>query len=95
MPAMCEREWKLRGKFLGNLNDPQPERKNYINAKPEIAKRLLTLHNEWQKVVDSDGAAVPPKYVELAIVRWIGKYRVIQFRNTTFDNSSLESSYDD
>jgi hypothetical protein len=66
--------------FLGNLNDPQPERKNYFNAKPEIAKRLLTLHNEWRKEVDGDGAAVPPKYVNSA---------------EEVDNSSLESSYDD
>jgi hypothetical protein len=60
---------------------PQPERKNYINAKPTIAKRLLTLHNEWRKEVDGDGAAVPPKYVDSA--------------EEEVDNSSLESSYDD
>ena len=66
MLAVREGEWKLMGKFLGNLSDPQPERKNYINAKPEIAKRLLTLHNEWRKEVDGDGAAVPPKFVDSA-----------------------------
>ena len=66
MLAVREGEWKLIGNFLANLNDPQPERKNYINAKPEIAKLLLTLHNEWRKEVDGDGAAVPPKSVDSA-----------------------------
>ena len=66
MLAVREGEWKLIGSFLANLNDPQPERKNYINAKPEIAKRLLTLHNEWRNEVDGDGTAVPPNYVNSA-----------------------------
>jgi hypothetical protein len=56
----------LIGNFLANLNDPQPERKDYINATPVIAKLLLTLHNEWRKEVDGDGAAVPPKTVDSA-----------------------------
>ncbi len=49
--AVREGEWKLIGDFLGNLNNAQPERKNYIKEKPEIAKRLLALHNEWLKEV--------------------------------------------
>ena len=49
--AVREGEWKLVGNLLGNLNDAQPERKNYIKEKPEIAKRLRILHNEWVKEV--------------------------------------------
>jgi len=37
--------------MLVNLNDPEPERKNYIKEKPEIAKRLQTLHDAWAKKV--------------------------------------------
>jgi arylsulfatase A-like enzyme len=55
--AVREGDWKLisshRGEadFLGNLADEEPERKNYIKEKPEIAKRLLKLHIEWIKEV--------------------------------------------
>jgi hypothetical protein len=52
-----EDDWKLIGKdkagqTLGNLTDAQPEKKNYINEKPELAKRLQALHDEWLKEVE-------------------------------------------
>jgi len=40
-----------RGQSLGNLKDPQPEMKNYIKQKTDIAKRLQKLHNEWLQEV--------------------------------------------
>jgi arylsulfatase A len=45
-------EWKLIGRgtkasFLGNLNDEQPERKNYAKEKPELVARLLEMHEKW------------------------------------------------
>ncbi len=43
------------GTSLGNLSDAQPEQKNYIKEKPEIAARLQSLHDEWLKDVQ-------PKY---------------------------------
>jgi arylsulfatase A len=54
--AAREGDWKLLGKgqesqFLGNLNDPQPEKKNYIEEQPDIVKRLQALHVEWLKDV--------------------------------------------
>lgn len=55
--AVREGEWKLiwlsnKNRQLVNLNDPEPERKNYIKEKPEIAKRLQTLHDAWAKETD-------------------------------------------
>jgi len=57
--AAREGDWKLigsgkKGRFLGNLSDPQPEKKNYIKEKPDIAKRLQALHNEWLKEVQPE-----------------------------------------
>ena len=54
--AVREGDWKLIGKgnkadSLGNLSDPHPEKKNYINEEADIAKRLQTLHDEWLKDV--------------------------------------------
>jgi arylsulfatase A-like enzyme len=56
--AVREGDWKLIGKgaqgnSLGNLSDSQPEKKNYIKERPEIAKRLKALHDEWRKDVYS------------------------------------------
>ena len=44
--------WKLMGKgtepqFLGNLDDKQPEKINYLSQKPELVKTLHKIHNEW------------------------------------------------
>jgi len=36
---------------LGKLNDPEPEKKNYLKEKPELAAHLLALHNKWAKDV--------------------------------------------
>ena len=54
--AVRQGDWKLIGegnkaRSLGNLSDPQPEKKNYINEKPDIANHLQALHNEWLKEV--------------------------------------------
>ena len=54
--AVREGEWKLLGqdgeaRSLGNLNDPQPETKDYLKEEPELVARLLALHNEWAKDV--------------------------------------------
>ncbi len=50
--AVREGHWKLvghlnEGQFLGNLSDPQPEKKNYLKEEPIVVKRLETLHDEW------------------------------------------------
>ena len=50
--AVREGDWKLigegqEGHFLGNLADERPERKNYLQEKPEIVQRLTRLHEEW------------------------------------------------
>ena len=55
--AVREGNWKLIGKgdeaiSLGNLNDPAPEKKNYMEKKLDLAKRLQALHDEWLKDVD-------------------------------------------
>lgn len=55
--AVRQGDWKLigkdkKGQSLGNLSDPQPEKKNYIREKPDIAKRLQALHAEWLKEVE-------------------------------------------
>ena len=63
--AVREGDWKLIGRdgkasHLGNLSDPQPERKNYINDKPDIVKRLQALHDEWLKEVQREYRATYP-----------------------------------
>lgn len=53
--AVREGDWKLisapQGEpdFLGSLADEEPERRNYIKEKPEIAEKLFQLHNDWIK----------------------------------------------
>jgi len=55
--AVREGDWKLisaphgEPDFLGNLADPEPERKNYLKEKPELAEKLLNLHKQWIKEV--------------------------------------------
>jgi len=58
--AVREGNWKLigqadKGLSLGNLNDPEPEKKNYLKAKPNVVKRLQMLHNDWLKDVQPEG----------------------------------------
>lgn len=55
--AVRQGDWKLigegdKGKSLGNLADPEPEKENYITEKPELAAKLLALHKEWAKEVE-------------------------------------------
>ncbi len=50
--AIREGSWKLLGsgnqpKQLVNLDDEQPERKNYLKEKPKLAERLHQAHNSW------------------------------------------------
>lgn len=57
--AVRDGDWKLVGRAgkgisLGNLSDSEPEKKNYLNAKPVLAKRLQTLHQDWQKSVQPE-----------------------------------------
>ena len=54
--AVRKGAWKLIGRgtkasFLGNVNDEQPERKNYAKEKPELVARLLEMHRKWAKEV--------------------------------------------
>lgn len=54
--AVMEGQWKLIGKdnkaeFLATLSGPEPEKKNYIDEKPDIVKRLKSLHVKWLKQV--------------------------------------------
>jgi len=54
--AVRRSEWKLLGRgsearSLGKLNDPEPEKKNYLKERPELAAHLLALHNKWAKDV--------------------------------------------
>jgi arylsulfatase A-like enzyme len=55
--AVREGEWKLLGqageaRSLGNLNDPEPEKKNYLKEKSELVAHLLALHKEWAEDVE-------------------------------------------
>ena len=52
LQAVREGDWKLLGRadkpeFLGNLADAEPEQKNYIKEKPQLAERLKKLHDQW------------------------------------------------
>lgn len=54
--AVREGDWKLIGvdekpTFLGNLADPEPEKRNYLQEKPDLATRLHAVHREWAKEV--------------------------------------------
>jgi arylsulfatase A-like enzyme len=56
--AVLKGPWKLVGKggdgdFLGNLEDPQPEKTNHLKANPEIADALLQLQRQWMSDVQS------------------------------------------
>ena len=67
--AVREGDWKLIGKAdrslsLGNLSDPDPEKKNYLEQKPVLAKRLQTLHKDWQRSVQPE-EKTPPNIVFL------------------------------
>ena len=42
---------KDKKRWLGNLDDKKPEAKNYLEAKPDLAKRLHGLHDEWAREV--------------------------------------------
>jgi len=42
---------KLDDVYLANLADEQPERKNHAKEHPEIVKRLMQLHQEWERQV--------------------------------------------
>ena len=57
--AVREGEWKLIGskdqeKSLHNLNDPQPEKKDYLKENPKLVAHLLALHHAWMKDVQAD-----------------------------------------
>ena len=57
--AVREGAWKLigtkdRAQQLVNLDDAEPETKNYINDKRELAERLQRLHDEWSRTVQQD-----------------------------------------
>jgi len=50
--AVRRGSWKLigrgkQGRFLGNLDDAQPERKNYLAERPQIVEELTRLHEKW------------------------------------------------
>ena len=54
--AVREGAWKLigsrdRAQQLVNLDDKEPERKNYLKEKPELAARLLKMHHGWLEEV--------------------------------------------
>ena len=54
--AVRKGTWKLLGsrdkpRWLGNLDDEQPEAKNYLKEKPDITKDLYELHQQWVKQV--------------------------------------------
>lgn len=56
--AVRDGQWKLMGmdgkpnRSLHRLTDEKPEVKNYAKEKPEIVKRLNTLHDAWAKDVN-------------------------------------------
>ena len=54
--AIRKENWKLMGRgkkitFLGNLDDQEPEKVNYLNDKPEIVKDLHKLYLDWANEV--------------------------------------------
>ena len=56
--AMRKGEWKLIGRgtkasFLGNLTEPQPERKNYRDGNVDLVREMTELHHAWVKEVTS------------------------------------------
>ena len=54
--AIRKGNWKLIGRgskasFLGNLNDTQPERKNYRSEKNALVREMTELHHAWVEKV--------------------------------------------
>jgi len=54
--AVRQGDWKLMGRgkqvtFLGKLDDAHPEKTNYLEQNPEVAKDLHKLYLEWAKEV--------------------------------------------
>lgn len=51
--AVRQGNWKLiaspKSRELLNLGDDEPEKKNYLKEKPEIAQKLQELHDQWTK----------------------------------------------
>ncbi|HSP42716.1 MAG TPA: sulfatase-like hydrolase/transferase [Luteolibacter sp.] len=50
--AVREGDWKLIGtgdkaEFLGNLAEPDPERTNHLEQRPDLVRRLAGLHEAW------------------------------------------------
>ncbi|MCE9611611.1 MAG: sulfatase-like hydrolase/transferase [Chthoniobacter sp.] len=57
--AVREGDWKLIGRegkatHLGNLADPEPEKKNHLSEQPELAQRLQAVHDAWLKEVERE-----------------------------------------
>ncbi len=57
--AVRKGDWKLIGHenkttFLGNLGDPEPEKKNHLGEQSELARRLQALHDTWLKDVERE-----------------------------------------
>ncbi len=42
-----QKEEKMESPYLANLEDPNPEEKNYASANPEVVKRLTSLYEIW------------------------------------------------
>jgi arylsulfatase A-like enzyme len=54
--AVRKEPWKLIGvrnqeRWLGNLDDEDPEAKNYLAEEPDVTIRLHEQHDEWVKQV--------------------------------------------
>jgi arylsulfatase A len=54
--AVLEGTWKLIGnnddaEFLGSLEGDHPEQENFIESRPDTARRLHQLHEEWRRNV--------------------------------------------
>jgi arylsulfatase A len=57
--AVRKGPWKLIGQanqpqFLGNLEDAEPERINYLEEKPELVRALKDLHDQWAAAVQPE-----------------------------------------
>ncbi len=79
--AVRKDQWKLiadsrilpKGKrfFLANLNDRQPEQKNYADEKPELVKKLFGVHQNWAQGIAKDRMAASIAIDKLPWARWI------------------------
>lgn len=68
--AVRDGDWKLIGRegkptHLGNLSEPEPEKINHRSDEPEIAERLLGLHDAWLKEVEREYHAQYPNSTKL------------------------------